>query len=168
MSLGSFYRAFASKDELLLALFEESVAHGAEIQHGLLADIADPLEQLETCLTWLAAPRALAGDGDTPGIRALATLHFTLATTRPSDLSRALEPQLQVFLGPIERGVATGQIRADISSRRLAEILSSLAWDAAQNSIFRTGTLDDADAPGDLWAFCREGLVNRAPKRAKR
>jgi AcrR family transcriptional regulator len=159
LSLGSFYRAFAGKDELLLALFEESIAHGAEMQRSLVADIADPLEQLHTCLTFFAAPRARAGEGDTPGIRALISLHFTLASTRPADLAHALEPQLLVFVDAIERGVATGQVRADIPSRRLAEILLSLAVEAAQSSILRTGALDDADAPSDLWRFCTGGLL---------
>jgi AcrR family transcriptional regulator len=162
MSLGSFYRAFEGKDELLLALFEESVAHGAAMQQSLIADIADPLEELRTCVAFLATPRALAGDGDTPGIRAIIMLHFTIASTRPADLAHALEPQLLIFLDPIERGVASGQIRADISSRRLAEIVLSLAIDAAESSILRAGGLDDADAPGDLWAFCVEGL--RGPR----
>jgi AcrR family transcriptional regulator len=166
MSLGSFYRAFAGKDELLLALFEESVAHGAALQQELIADITDPLEQIRTCLTWLAQPRALAGEGDTPGIRGIITLQFTLAATRPADLAQALEPQLRIFLDPVERGIATGQIRADIPGRRLAEILLSLAMDAAQSSILRAGVLDDADAPGDLWKFCSEGLLQRPINRS--
>jgi AcrR family transcriptional regulator len=162
MSLGSFYRAFEGKDELLLALFEKSVAHGAAMQQSLIADIADPVEQIQACLTFLATPRALAGEGDTPGIRAIIMLQFTLASTRPADLAHALEPQLLVFVDAVERGITSGQIRADIPGRRLAEILLSLALDAAQNSILRAGVLADADAPDDLWAFCIEGLLNRS------
>jgi hypothetical protein len=64
-----------------------------------------------------------------------------------------------VFVDAIERGVATGQVRADIPSRRLAEIWLSLAVEAAQSSILRTGALDDADAPSDLWRFCTGGLL---------
>ena len=167
MALGTFYRAFAGKDELLLALFEDSVAHGADLQRTLIEQIADPLEQLRACFTWLATPRALAGEGDTPGIRGLIMLQFTLATTRPGDLTNALEPQLLLFLDAVERGVATGQVRTDIPSRRLAETLLSLALDAGRSSILRTGSLSEPAAADDLWAFCLPGLQPVAEKRAK-
>jgi hypothetical protein len=136
------------------------------MQQELIAGIADPLDQLRACLTWLATPRALAGEDDTPGVQALTTLHFTLASTRPRDLAHALEPQLLIFLGAIDRAVASGQIRADIPSRRLAEIVLALGMDAAHSSILRAGGLDDPDAPGDLWKFCVEGVLDRVPNRS--
>ena len=161
MSLGSFYRAFAGKDDLLLALFEESVTFGAEMLRSLIADVTDPLEQIRTCLNWLATTRALAGEEDNPGVQALIMLHFLLASTRPRDLAHALEPQVLIFHEAVERGVANGQIRADMPTRRLAEIVYALAMDAAHSSLLRAGGLHDPEAPGDLWEFCLEGLRNR-------
>jgi AcrR family transcriptional regulator len=161
LSLGSFYRAFAGKDDLLLALFEQIVVHGATIQAELIADIEDPLEQLRACVRWLATPRALAGDGDTPGLRALTMLRFSLASTRPSDLATAVLPQMTVIRDSIDRGIAAGQIRDDIPSWRLAETVVTLGWTAGQSSILRTTNFDEATAADDLWSFCREGLLAR-------
>lgn len=161
LSLGSFYKAFAGKDELLLALFEESVALGVSMQTSLIADIADPLEQLEQLVTWLAAPRAIVGEDDNPGARALTVLRFTLASSHPADLTHALEPQLRILNDALERGVAKGQVRSDISSRRLAEMVWAVAAEANHSSILRTGVLDDSEAPGNIWEFCRDALLKR-------
>ena len=46
LSLRSFYQTFASKDDLLLALFEECVASAAEWQRGRMAKHDDPIEQI--------------------------------------------------------------------------------------------------------------------------
>ncbi len=161
LSMGSFYKAFSGKDELLLALFEESVAFGVAMQEGLIADIADPLAQLEVCLTWLASPRDVVGPEDNPGARALTMLRFTLASSYPLDLTHAMEPQYRILQDAVERGVAAGQVRTDISARRLAEMTWAVAAEANRSSILRSGILDDDDAPRDIWQFCRDGLLRR-------
>jgi AcrR family transcriptional regulator len=162
LSMGSFYKAFSGKDELLLALFEESVALGVSMQQELIAEISDPLAQLETCLTWLASPRDVVGPEDNPGARALTVLRFTLASSYPLDLTHAMEPQVRILQDAVERGVAAGQIRTDISARRLAEMVWALAAEANHSSILRTGILDDVDAPQNVWQFCRDGLLQRS------
>jgi AcrR family transcriptional regulator len=162
LSMGSFYKAFSGKDEMLLALFEESVAVGVAMQQDLIADITDPLEQLEVCLTWLASPRDLVGPDDNPGARALTVLRFTLASSYPLDLMHAMDPQLRILQDAIQRGVAAGQIRTDVSPRRLAEMVWAVAAEANHSSILRTGILDDADAPRNIWQFCRDGLLQRS------
>ena len=53
LSLRSFYQTFASKDDLLLALFEECVASAAEWQRGRMAKHDDPIEQIRVFLTSL-------------------------------------------------------------------------------------------------------------------
>jgi AcrR family transcriptional regulator len=149
LSLRSFYQTFASKDDLLLALFEECVAGAAEWQRGRMAKHDDPIEQIRVFLTspW-------SGPISPEVSRALALYNLTLSATRPSDLKHALEPSLDVLLEAVERGIATGQVRNDIDARRLAEILLSTGNAAVNTTILQTGS----ESPDDVWAFCLGGI----------
>ncbi len=149
LSLRSFYQTFASKDDLLLALFEECVASAAEWQRGRMAKHDDPIKQIEVFLTSL-----WTGKLSPPVVRALALYNLTLSATRPAELAHALEPQLEVLLEAVERGVQTGQVRDDIDSRRLAEILLHTGNAAVHTTILHTGS----ESPADVWAFCLGGI----------
>ena len=153
LSLRSFYQTFASKDDLLLALFEEYVAAAAEWQRDRMAKHDDPVDQIRDFLTSL-----WVGKLSPDVVRALAVYNMTLSSTRPADLAHALEPQLQVLLEAVERGIASGQVRDDIGSRRLAEILLHTGNAAVQTTILHTGN----ESPDDVWAFCLGGLRRQA------
>lgn len=149
LSLRSFYQTFASKDDLLLALFEECVASAAEWQRGKMVKHDDAIEQIRVFLTsqW-------SNQLSPEVVRALALYNLTLSATRPSDLAHALEPQLDVLHEAVERGVTTGQIRDDIDARRLSEILFHTANAAVNTTILQTGS----ESPDDVWAFCLGGI----------
>jgi AcrR family transcriptional regulator len=153
LSLRSFYQTFASKDDLLLALFEEYVATAADWQRDRMAKHDDPIEQIRAFLTSL-----WVGKLSPEVVRALAVYNMTLSSTRPADLAHALEPQLLVLLDAVERGIATGQVRDDIGSRRLAEILLHTGNAAVHSTILQTGN----ESPDDVWAFCLGGLRRQA------
>ena len=149
LSLCGFYQTFASKDELLLAVFEEYVVLSAEWQRDLMAKHDDPIQRIRVFVTslWKGKLR--------PDVtRALAIYHLTLAATRPADLARALEPQFTVLLEAVEQGVASGQVRDDIAAPRVAEILLHIGNAAVQTTILQTGT----ESPDDVWAMCLGGL----------
>jgi AcrR family transcriptional regulator len=149
LSLRSFYQTFASKDDLMLALFEEYVATAAVWMRGVMSGQDDPIEQIRLFLTsrWSGPLR--------PEVtRALSLFSMSLAATRPSELARALEPELLVVFEAVERGIASGQVRDDIGSRRLAEILLHTANAAVNTTILQTGS----ESPDDVWAFCLGGL----------
>lgn len=149
LSLRSFYQTFASKDDLLLALFEEYVATAAAWQRELMEQTDDPIEQIRVLLTSL-----WSGKLSPEVTRALSLYNLTLSASRPADLAHALEPQLVVLLEAVERGIAAGVVRNDMDSRRLAEILLHTATAAVHSTILRTGS----ESPDDVWAFCLGGL----------
>jgi AcrR family transcriptional regulator len=149
LSLRSFYQTFASKDELLLALFEEYIATAAVWLREQMEEHDDPIAQIRVFLTSL-----WEGKLEPDVVRALALYNLTLASTRPAELEHALEPQLAVLLEAVERGVATGQVRDDISSRRLSEILLHTGTAAVHTTILRTGH----ESPDDVWALCLGGI----------
>ena len=149
LSLPSFYQTFASKDDLLLALFEEYVATAAVWQRNRMAKHDDPIEQIRVFLTSL-----WTGKLSPEVTRSLSLYNLTLSASRPADLAHALEPQLAVLLEAVERGIASGVVRDDMGSRRLAEILLHTATAAVHSTILRTGS----ESPDDVWAFCLGGL----------
>ena len=102
LSLRSFYQTFASKDDLLLALFEEYVATAAEWQRDRMAKHDDPVDQIRDFLTSL-----WVGKLSPEVVRALAVYNMTLSSTRPADLAHALEPQLE---GPARGGGARHRV----------------------------------------------------------
>jgi AcrR family transcriptional regulator len=153
LSLRSFYQTFASKDDLLLALFEEYVATAAAWQRNRMAKHDDPIEQIRVFLTSL-----WTGKLSPEVVRALALYNLTLSATRPAELAHALEPQLLVLLEAVERGIASGQVRADIGARRLAEILLHTGNAAVNTTILQTGS----ESPEAVWAFCLGGLRAQA------
>ncbi len=149
LSLRSFYQTFASKDDLLLALFEECVATAAEWQRGKMVRHDDPIEQIRVFLTSLWSNQL-----SPEVVRALALYNLTLSASRPSDLAHALEPQLNVLHEAVERGIAAGKVRDDVDSRRLAEILLHTGNAAVHTTILQTGS----ESPDDVWAFCLGGI----------
>jgi AcrR family transcriptional regulator len=153
LSLRSFYQTFASKDDLLLALFEEQITATAAWQRDKMAKHDDPLEQIRVFVTNLWAAKL-----SPEVVRALALYTTSLSSTRPEDFGRAMEPQVVVLQEAIERGIATGQVRDDIGSRRLAEILLHTGTAAVRGNIFHTGE----EGPEDMWAFCLGGI--RSPR----
>jgi AcrR family transcriptional regulator len=153
LSLRSFYQTFASKDDLLLALFEECITATAAWQRDKMEKQDDPVEQIRVFVTNHWAPK-LSDDV----VRSLALYSMTLSSNRPDDYGRAMEPEVTLVQEAIERGIASGQVRDDIGSRRLAEILLHTATAAVRGNILHTGS----EGPADMWAFCLGGI--RGPR----
>jgi len=152
LSLRGFYQAFASKDDLLLALFEEYMASGAEMQRDMLRRIVDPVEQIHAYLaSYWGTPQ------DPRVTRALAQYHLTLAMTRPADLSHALDPARALLLESVRAGVGSGRIRGDIDPQRLTEILMATGITAIHTAVTHSDVLPDA-MPDEIWKFCLSGI----------
>jgi len=66
----AFYERFAGKDDLVLAVFEETIRLGAEHFRAELAGVVDPLERIRQIVIALAEGRgpAVSGPGLTTGL----------------------------------------------------------------------------------------------------
>jgi AcrR family transcriptional regulator len=149
LSLRSFYQTFASKDDLLLALFEECITATAAWQRSEMAKEDDPIEQIRVFVTNHWTPKLTH-----EVVRALTLYSMTLSSTRPDDYGHAMEPEVVLVQEAIERGIAAGKVRDDIDSRRLAEILLHTATAAVRGNVLDTGS----EGPEDMWAFCLGGI----------
>ena len=155
MSLRAFYQHFASKDELLLALFEEAIRAYITRLRVAVEGHDQPVAQMEAFITGLYG--TVEGT-TTPSTRALTLYHLRLAESRPNEFAHALAPQIELLMEVIEAGVASGQFRGDIEPPQLAMIVMQCLVSALQMNVLGihlTGAKVTAD---DLAAFCLAGL----------
>jgi AcrR family transcriptional regulator len=158
LSLRSFYKHFASKEELLLALFEEVIgAFAASLRAEVEAE-DDPLDRLRA---YVAGFFGRAQQAQPMGGRALALYHLRMADDRQDDFARALQPQIDLLREIVDAGVAAGRFRTDVGPAALTLLVTETLIFAAQMSVFEislTGTQLGLD---DLWAWCEQAVTPR-------
>lgn len=161
-SLRSFYQYFAGKDELLLALLEESIARSVR---GWRKEIEgkDAISGLRVVV------RSIYGVGDDPsgGLnRGLAPYHFNLAESHRADYQRAHSPMARLIHELVARGIDEGSIRTDIPADKLARVfIQSVIGSALFTALARSDFDRTADRSVDaetMWEFCRRGLMGTA------
>ncbi len=109
-SLKGFYRCFASKDELLLALLEDDSRLGAGILLEELAATPTPEGRLQAYVTGIF--RMLTHPGALGYAGVLVREHRRLSEAHPDELDAALASLVGVLVDEIERADAAGVIRA--------------------------------------------------------
>lgn len=155
-SLRSFYQHFTSKDELLLALFEEIIASSVDDWRTVTADM-DSLSGLHFLVEMT---HGRTGKEQGAGInRALSTYHLQLADSRPQDYARVLTPMRDMILELVERGVSEGVLRNDIDPQTLSLILMQTIVGAAHMGALRTELATSTIDTDRLWDFLVGGLI---------
>jgi AcrR family transcriptional regulator len=155
-SLRSFYQHFGSKDELLLALFEEVIRFATVEWRKEIAEQDDCVAGLELLVIRLYAQSTDTTMGGMS--RALTAYHLQLAESRPEDYARVLSPMKDVIVELVEAGVDSGRFRDDIDAESLAMILmQTLVAAAHMHALGAHLTGEPLDAER-LWAFCLGGL----------
>jgi AcrR family transcriptional regulator len=106
-SLRTLYQYFESKDDLLLALFEEAMRSYAVLIQTSITDLDDPLEQLAGAM--LAA-------GSMPGVtrsaldRGMARLRFKLSESNPELIGRAQQAVTSLVSDLVEAATEAGHL----------------------------------------------------------
>ena len=158
-SLRGFYQYFDGKDELLLALFEETVGESVEDIRAAAESESKPLERLRAFAIRL---HEWCEPADTPrkrgkhNRRPISEFSVQLAVAHPERVKAALEPISRMLLDLIEEAAATGAISVR-DTRRAA----GLVQQAVMYSWFGNRLIQDPRkriSAEETWEFCLHGL----------
>jgi AcrR family transcriptional regulator len=153
LSLKSFYRCFAGKDDLLVALLEEDSRLGAAILSEQLAPIDDPVERVRAYV--LGVFQLLTHPGAVGYARMLVQEHRRLAEGRPETLRAALAPMIDVLATDIARAADAGVAESREPSRDADTIFVLVLEGIHEVGLGRADPLEQASY---LWRFCAAAL----------
>lgn len=168
LSRRAFYERFDGKDELILAVFEQTLRHAAETFREALAGIDDPLERLRFVIESMTL-----GAHDDATIRhavAMSREHLRLAEARPDELEQALEPLISVIAEQLALGMERGVVRA-ADPRELASLVHHLVAATLHASLLAPRSEADWETRRErsaevLWEFCLRAVRSDAPPAA--
>jgi AcrR family transcriptional regulator len=155
-SLRTLYQYFESKDDLLLAVYEEVMLGYARLIRTAIADLDDPLERLAGALVAAARLPERTPDSINGG---LARLRLKLAEVEPELVRRAQVPVAALVVDLVEAAVVAGALVLAVPDAAAATFLL-LALNAASITAATLGNDVGARAPavGELVTFGLQGL----------
>ncbi|GAA0324564.1 TetR/AcrR family transcriptional regulator [Sphingomonas oligophenolica] len=163
----AFYERFAGKDDLMLAVFEQTIRRAASHYSAQIEPLSDPMERLGLIVTCIALGRSVPeGPDDGHGSRRAAALsreHLRLAESRPGDLQAALDPLLQLIARQLSDGMEAGSVRTGAPER-----LATLVYNLVSTTVHTELLAEEASRrdherrvrlAADIWEFCRRAIA---------
>ena len=158
-SMRGFYQYFDGKDELLLALFEETTREAAEDLRGVVAAESDPLDRLHAFTIRLhewcepaGTPRKRGGHNRRP----INEFSLQLSVTHPDRVQAALAPVSHALLELLDAAAAVGAIKVK-NTRHTAVLMQQ----TVMYSWFGNRLAENAKkrvTAEETWEFCLDGL----------
>jgi AcrR family transcriptional regulator len=158
-SLRTLYQYFESKDDLLLAVFEEAMRTYARLIEGAIADVDDPLERLAGAMVAAVRMPELSGAALDRG---LIRLRLKLSESQPDMVGRAQSAVTSLIHGLVEAAAATGRITAEDPEGVTFLILSINAACITAETIGNDAGVRQPDLRG-ITSFCLRGLGAELP-----
>jgi len=160
VSVRVLYRHFEGKDDLLVALIEESQIVFARLIEKATADIADPLERLGEALHFATTEARQQTDQNFS--RAMARFTVQTSVTSPDQVMAAHRPVILVLAGMVEEAMQSGQIEVGDSEVAASNLFD--VYEAHQRNVYLGNSLGGSrPASGELIRFCLLGLGARIP-----
>jgi AcrR family transcriptional regulator len=158
-SLRSFYEYFDSKDELVLALFEETIRDAGDDIRGAVDAETDPLARLRTFAIRLhewcdpgEAPRKRGAHHR----RAISEMSLRLAGDHSERVLAALTPISHLLLELVDAAQAAGAIRVADTRRAAALVQQTVLYSWFGNRLVENPKL--RLTAEETWQFCLHGL----------
>jgi AcrR family transcriptional regulator len=167
LSRRAFYERFANKDELVLAVFEQTIRMATSHYSEQLNALADPMERLKLIVTCLVLGKSslAAVDGEQSGRRgaAMSREHLRLAESRPEDLQAALSPLLTLIAQQLADGMQA-KLVSHHDPQRLATLVYNLVSTTVHTELLTQKTtrpdwVRRVQLATDIWEFCRRAVA---------
>jgi len=150
LSRRAFYERFDGKEDLVLAVFEQTLQDAVALYRRQLEPLDDPLERLR-----LVIESMVRGAQSDAGIRhavAMSREHLRLAKARPDDLQVAMAPLVDLLAEQLALGMERGVVRR-ADPQELAMLVNNLVAATIHTTLLTKGGRR-AGAAEALWEFC--------------
>ena len=167
LSRRAFYERFAGKDDLVLAVFEQTIRRAADHYSEEVKALGDPIERLKLIVTCIVLGKGtLENEGEEHSSRRAAALsreHLRLAESRPDDLQAALRPLIGLIARQLSDGMARGSVR-DYAPQRLAALIYNLVSTTVHTELLAEEAAGAdrgrrTELATDIWEFCRRAIA---------
>jgi AcrR family transcriptional regulator len=159
-SLRGFYQYFDGKDELLLALFEETIREAVDDIGAVVDGATEPLDRLRAFTVRLHewcepddAPRK-RGAHD---LRPISEFSVQLTVNHPDRVKAAMSPLSQLLLDLVEDAIAAGAIRSDDARHTAVLLQQTVMYSWFGNRLVQNPR--KRVTADETWEFCLHGLV---------
>ncbi len=167
LSRRAFYERFEGKDDLLLAVFEQTIRMAVSRYAEEFRTLPDPMERLKLIATSIVLGESAFKEGNVHIRRvgaALSREHLRLAESRPDDLQAALSPLIEFIAQRISDGMEVGLVRSDLPPQRLAVFVYNLVSTTAHTEFLSHETappdrIRRVQLSADIWEFCRRAIA---------
>jgi AcrR family transcriptional regulator len=167
LSRRAFYERFEGKDDLVLAVFEQTIRMATNRFSDQVQAMADPMERLKLIVTCIVLGKSSLAEPDSARINrrgaALSREHLRLAESHPDDLQAALRPLIALITELLADGMEAGAVRKD-NPQRLAALIYNLVSTTVHTELLAQETVQPdraqrAQLAVDIWEFCRRAIA---------
>lgn len=167
LSRRAFYERFEGKDDLVLAVFEQTIRAATMHYSKLISTLAAPMERLELIVTHIVLGKSTVAAANEPASNrrgaALSREHLRLAESRPHDLQAALSPLIALIAQQLSVGMDDGSVRSGNPQRLAALVYNLVSTTVHTELLARESAQPDpahqAQLAADIWEFCRRAIV---------
>ncbi len=163
----AFYDNFTGKDDLMLAVFEQTIREAARHYRMMTEALPSPMARLGMIVTSIGLGSAdLDDEGQAAAPRRSAALsreHLRLAESRPDELQAALAPLLALLVEQLQAGIAAGEMRAGDADLQASLIYNLVSTTAHTELLAAEKETPDREwrmrLAGTVWEFCRRAIA---------
>jgi AcrR family transcriptional regulator len=157
-SLRSFYQHFDGKHALLLALFEDALRRASDQIRTAASVPSDPLDRLKVAVNLLFE---LSRPDPTAQRPLFTDFAPQLLISHPAEVKIAHAPLLTLFYELMTHAEAAGELRSDVSPRRMAALTMQTVMFVAQSSGGSDDDTNNSITAEEAWDFCARGFARR-------